>query len=96
MQQLVQQRAAQMEVEDQRRQVQELTASKKQLQNEVNTLKERLDAEILAKNDEIGAFFASAMHFRSLMLLRSHQAKLASSFARTRDHIFLHSDNPLR
>ncbi|RDX42040.1 hypothetical protein OH76DRAFT_150576 [Lentinus brumalis] len=50
---LVQQRAAQMEVEDQRRHVQELTASKKQLQNEVNSLKERLDAEILAKNDEI-------------------------------------------
>ena len=41
-----------MEVEDQRRQVQELTASKKQVQGEVNTLKERLDAEILAKNDE--------------------------------------------
>ena len=43
-----------MEVEDQRRQVQELTASRKQLQAEVNSLKERLDAEILAKNDEIG------------------------------------------
>ena len=52
-QQVVQQRAAQMEVEDARRQVQELTASKKQLQGEVNTLKERLDAEILAKNDEL-------------------------------------------
>ena len=46
-----------MEVEDQRRQVQELTASKKQLQGEVNTLKERLDAEILAKNDETCKYF---------------------------------------
>ena len=55
--QVVQQRAAQMEVEDQRRQVQELTASKKQLQGEVNTLKERLDAEILAKNDETCKYF---------------------------------------
>lgn len=44
-----------MEVEDQRRQVQELTASKKQLQTEVSSLKERLDAEVLAKNDELGA-----------------------------------------
>ena len=41
-----------MEVEDQRRQVQELTTAKKQLQSEVSSLKERLDAEILAKNDE--------------------------------------------
>ena len=45
-----------MEVEDQRRQVQELTAAKKQLQTEVSALKERLDAEVLAKNDEMGMF----------------------------------------
>ena len=50
----MQQRAAQIEVEDQRRQVQELSAAKKQLQAEVTNLKERLDAEVLAKNDEIG------------------------------------------
>ena len=50
----MQQRAAQIEVEDQRRQVQELSAAKKQLQAEVTNLKERLDAEVLAKNNEIG------------------------------------------
>ena len=46
-----------MEVEDQRRQVQELTVSKKQLQTEVSSLKERLDAEALAKNDELSAWW---------------------------------------
>ena len=55
-----------MEVEDQRRQVQELTASKKQLQGEVNALKERLDAEILAKNDEIGQW---SSYYRQELLL---------------------------
>lgn len=52
----MQQRAAQIEVEDQRRQVQELSTAKKQLQAEVTSLKERLDAEILSKNDEICEF----------------------------------------
>lgn len=54
----MQQRAAQIEVEDQRRQVQELSTAKKQLQAEVTSLKERLDAEILSKNDEICEFKA--------------------------------------
>ena len=54
----MQQCAAQIEVEDQRRQVQELSAAKKQLQAEVTNLKERLDAEVLAKNDEIGEILA--------------------------------------
>lgn len=54
----MQQRAAQIEVEDQRRQVQELSTAKKQLQAEVTSLKERLDAEILSKNDEICKFKA--------------------------------------
>ena len=55
-----------MDVEDQRRQVQELKASKKQLQGEVNALKERLDAEILAKNDEIGQW---SSYYRQELLL---------------------------
>lgn len=54
----MQQRAAQIGVEDQRRQVQELSTAKKQLQAEVTSLKERLDAEILSKNDEICEFQA--------------------------------------
>lgn len=51
----VQQRAAQVEVEDQRRQVQELLVAKKQLQTEVTDLKDRLEIELVAKNDETSA-----------------------------------------
>ena len=43
-----------MELEDQRRQVQELSQSKKQLQKEVAELKDRLEVEIIAKNEEAG------------------------------------------
>ena len=43
-----------MELEDQRRQVQELSQSKKQLQSELADLKDRLEREIIAKNDETG------------------------------------------
>ena len=39
---------------------------KKQLQGEVNALKERLDAEILAKNDEIGQW---SSYYRQELLL---------------------------
>ncbi|CAL1710675.1 unnamed protein product [Somion occarium] len=47
-----QQRAAHVELEDQRRQVQELSHSKKQLQSEIADLKDRLEVEMMAKNDE--------------------------------------------
>ncbi|KAK7689538.1 hypothetical protein QCA50_007330 [Cerrena zonata] len=47
-----QQRAAQVELEDQRRQVQELSSSKKQLQSELSEFKDRLEIEIMAKNEE--------------------------------------------
>ena len=50
--QVVQQRAAQLEMEDQRRQVQELSKAKKQLENEVSELRDRLELEVIAKNDE--------------------------------------------
>lgn len=50
--QLVQQRAAQLELEDQRRQVQELSKAKKQLENEVSELRDRLELEVIAKNEE--------------------------------------------
>ena len=43
-----------MELEDQRRQVQELTSSKKQLQTELTDLKDRLEMEIISKNEESG------------------------------------------
>ena len=50
--QVVQQRAAQLELEDQRRQVQELSKAKKQLENEVSELRDRLELEVIAKNEE--------------------------------------------
>ena len=50
--QVVQQRAAQLEMEDQRRQVQELSKSKKQLENEVSELRDRLELEVITKNEE--------------------------------------------
>ena len=43
-----------MELEDHRRQVQELSQSKKQLQAEINDLTERLDTELLSKKEEAG------------------------------------------
>lgn len=54
--QFAQQRAANVELEDQRRQVQELSSSKKQLQSEIADLKDRLEMEIIAKNEELGMF----------------------------------------
>jgi len=41
-----------LELEDQRRQVQELSKSKKQLENEVSELRDRLELEVIAKNEE--------------------------------------------
>lgn len=59
--QVVQQRAAAVELEDQRRQVQELLMSKKQLQNEVTDLKDRLEMELIAKNEEAGEYCSSSI-----------------------------------
>ena len=50
--QFAQQRAANIELEDQRRQVQELTQYKKQIQGELADLKDRLEVEMMAKNEE--------------------------------------------
>lgn len=50
--QVVQQRSAQVELEEQRRQVQEIAQSKKQLQAEIKDLKDRLESETMAKNEE--------------------------------------------
>jgi regulator of replication initiation timing len=50
--QVVQQRAAQLELEDQRHQVQELSKAKKQLENEVSELRDRLELEVIAKSEE--------------------------------------------
>ena len=50
----MQQRTAQAELEDHRRQVQELSQTRKQLQNEVADLNERLSAETAARNAEAG------------------------------------------
>jgi myosin heavy chain 9/10/11/14 len=48
----VQQRASQLELEDQRRHLQELGQAKKQLEAEVSSLKDRLELEVIAKNEE--------------------------------------------
>jgi myosin heavy chain 9/10/11/14 len=56
--QLAQQRATLTELEDHRRQVLELSQSKKQLQVENADLKDRLEVELLAKNEEIGKSFS--------------------------------------
>jgi cell division protein FtsB len=55
---VVQQRSAQMELEDNRRQVQELSQTKKQLQAEVNDLKDRLDSELISKKEEAGKSYS--------------------------------------
>ncbi|KAF9519353.1 hypothetical protein BS47DRAFT_1337113 [Hydnum rufescens UP504] len=52
---LAQQRAAQTELEDHRRQVTELLQSKQHLQTTVADLKDRLEREFIAKNEETAA-----------------------------------------
>jgi myosin heavy chain 9/10/11/14 len=52
--QLVQQRAAQAELEDYRRQLHEVTQSKKHLQAEIADLQDRLNAETAKRNEESG------------------------------------------
>jgi myosin heavy chain 9/10/11/14 len=53
--QVVQQRQAQMELEEHRRQLHEVTVSRKQLQESVADLQDRLDAESNARNEEASA-----------------------------------------
>lgn len=53
MYQLAQQRAALTELEDNRRQVHELSQSKKQLQADLTDFKDRLEVELLSKNEEM-------------------------------------------
>ena len=50
--QVVQQRNAQAEVEDNRRQIQDLNRIRKQLQRELVDVKDRLETELAAKNEE--------------------------------------------
>ena len=63
--QVVQQRNAQAEVEDSRRQIQDLGQIRKQLQRELADVKDRLEAELAAKNEE-----ASGSLFPHLCLIR--------------------------
>lgn len=60
--QVVQQRAAQLELEDQRRQVQELSKAKKQLENEVSELRDRLELEVITKNEEASKSPCNSTH----------------------------------
>ena len=57
--QVVQQRSAQAEVEDSRRQIQELGQTRKHLQRELTDVKDRLEAELAAKNEETSRPFLS-------------------------------------
>jgi hypothetical protein len=41
-----------LDLEDQRRQVQELSKAKKQLENEVSELRDRLELEAMSRNEE--------------------------------------------
>jgi myosin heavy chain 9/10/11/14 len=49
---MAQQRTIQVELEDNKQQVKELTHAKKQLQAELSSAKDRLEIESLAKNEE--------------------------------------------
>lgn len=65
-----------MEVEDHRRQVSELVQSKKQLQAEVTDLRERVEIELIAKNEEAGML--------SLTSRGLHQSLVSITSAATR------------
>ncbi|KAG8883338.1 hypothetical protein FRB97_006763 [Tulasnella sp. 331] len=67
---LAQQRAAQTELEDHRRQVTELTQAKKKLQSEVTDLRERVEVEMLAKNSETGGLHF--LEYEPVILKREH------------------------
>ncbi|PSS37014.1 hypothetical protein PHLCEN_2v1156 [Hermanssonia centrifuga] len=73
-----QQRAANVESEDQRRQVQELSQAKKQLQSEIADLKDRLEMEIIAKNDETGAKRQLQMRLQELEITSSTSSTIHS------------------
>ncbi|EMD32423.1 hypothetical protein CERSUDRAFT_118769 [Gelatoporia subvermispora B] len=75
---VVQQRAAAVELEDQRRQVQELLMSKKQLQNEVTDLKDRLEMELIAKNEEAAAKRQLQMHLQELEITSTTSTAMQS------------------
>ncbi|KAI0954365.1 hypothetical protein AcV7_007621 [Taiwanofungus camphoratus] len=75
---VVQQRAAQVELEDQRRQLQELSLAKKQMQSEIIDLKDRLEVEMVAKNEEIGAKRQLQMRLQELEITSSASATVHS------------------
>ncbi|OBZ78198.1 Myosin-11 [Grifola frondosa] len=75
---LVQQRAATVELEDQRRQVQELTTTRKQLQSEIADLKDRLETELVAKNEEIASKRQLQMRLQELEITSSASSTIHS------------------
>ncbi|CDO73933.1 hypothetical protein BN946_scf185016.g90 [Trametes cinnabarina] len=93
---LVQQCAAQVELEDARRQVQELSAAKKQLQTEVTNLKERLDAEIVAKNDEIAVKRSLQARLQELEITTSSTATIHSELQEAIDAYKTKTDEYLK
>ncbi|KAH9994666.1 nonmuscle myosin heavy chain b [Russula vinacea] len=72
---VVQQRNAQAEVEDNRRQIQDLNRIRKQLQRELVDVKDRLETELAAKNEEANQRRQVQAHLSEL------QISLASSSA---------------
>jgi hypothetical protein len=82
--QLAQQRAAQTELEDHRRQLTELLQSKQHLQTTVADMKDRLEREFIAKNEETGTRRSSPMWALLNSFVGSRQTPVTSPIARDR------------
>ncbi|KZS87343.1 hypothetical protein SISNIDRAFT_303444 [Sistotremastrum niveocremeum HHB9708] len=79
---VAQQRSAQADLDEHRRQVQDLTASKKNLQSEVHSLKERLEVELLGKKEEINARRALQNKLADLEAASAETSSVSSDLTR--------------
>ncbi|KAH9942698.1 myosin tail-domain-containing protein [Amylocystis lapponica] len=93
---LVQQRTAQVELEDQRRQVKELMLAKKDLLSQVSDLKDRLDAELVAKNDELSAKRQLQMRLQDLEITSSASSTIHSEMTEAVEMYKLKSESLLK
>ncbi|KZT01711.1 uncharacterized protein LAESUDRAFT_717304 [Laetiporus sulphureus 93-53] len=75
---VIQQRTANVELEDQHRQVQELLLAKKQMQSEIADLKDRLELEIVAKNEVTNAKRQLQQCLQKLEIKSSASTRLSS------------------
>jgi myosin heavy chain 9/10/11/14 len=84
--QILQQKNAQHEVEEQRRQNQEFSQTKRKLMAEITELNERLEAEVLAKKEETSMFLIIC-YSKLISRIDSCQAKRPGASARARSDI---------